>query len=181
MPIAMRPTGRFTQKIYSQPKLDTMTPPRLGPAILPRETKVPISPSAFPRSLAGKISVTIPWLLAIVIDAPSACRRRDPTRSGKLKLKPHSSEPTVKITIPHLKTLIFPTISPSFPKKRMAAQIIIKYAVTTHSAWATLSFISLEITGKAMLTILPSRVDIKVNKFSTIRISQRFRWMSGSS
>ncbi|MNN87610.1 hypothetical protein D3C81_2051860 [compost metagenome] len=70
--IAIRPIGTFTQKIYSQPRVDTIIPPRLGPAILPSDTKVPIRPSALPRSVAGKISVTIPWLFAMVIEAPIA-------------------------------------------------------------------------------------------------------------
>ncbi|MNP60644.1 hypothetical protein D3C76_1557440 [compost metagenome] len=112
--------------MYSQPSVDTMIPPRLGPAMLPSDTKVPIRPSALPRSLAGKISVTIPWLFAIVIDAPIAWMTRETMRNGRLVLRPQSRDPIMNTIVPILKILILPTISPSLPKNRIMEQMAIK-------------------------------------------------------
>ncbi|MNW09211.1 hypothetical protein D3C71_2061540 [compost metagenome] len=94
--------------------------------MLPSETKVPMRPSAFPLSFAGKISVTIPWLFAMVIDAPRAWTIREATSSGSVPLKPQSSEPIMKTTVPILNIRILPAISPSLPKNRMTEQIAIK-------------------------------------------------------
>lgn len=115
--IAITPMGRLIQNMYSHPKLEIIIPPKLGPVILPRETKVPISPRAFPLSLTGKISVTIPWLFAIVIAEPIAWIIREKTKKASEPLKPQRKEPIINRTDPHLKTLIFPNMSPSFPKK----------------------------------------------------------------
>ncbi|MOA32407.1 hypothetical protein D3C78_1536220 [compost metagenome] len=99
---------------------------------------------------------------------------REASNAGKLKLNPHSIEPITKTIVPILKIRIFPTISPSFPKKRIAAQIAIKYPVVTHSICAIGSFNCFDNSGRAMLTILPSSVDMKVKIFRTIKIIQRF-------
>ena len=92
----------------------------------PIETNEPINPSALPRSFIGKISVTIPLLLAMVIEAPVACTIRAASNNAKLLLKPAKSEPIKNKTMPIRNTLILPIESPSLPKKSNKPQIIIK-------------------------------------------------------
>ncbi len=66
----------------------------------PMATHIPTTPSARPRSSAGKIAVTMPELSAISMHAPTACSTRAPISQPRLGASPQSAEETVKSAAP---------------------------------------------------------------------------------
>ena len=87
----------------------------MGPAIMPRATKVDSRPMARPRSRAGNASVMMPMLLAMAIAAPTPCSTRAATSQLSVGDMPHASEPAVKVATPAWNTRTLPWESPSPP------------------------------------------------------------------
>ena len=65
-----------------------------GPETRPSETTLPIDPSAWPRILGGKTSVTIAGPIAIIAAAPKAWSTRAATRPDSPAERPQSADPS---------------------------------------------------------------------------------------
>ncbi len=100
------PTGTLTQKTARQ-SIAASRPPATRPMNWPEIPATWLVPRAKPRCSAGKASVRIAAELAVSIEPPSACRRRQPI-SQSAPLCPVSGskerriEATVKTTKPAL-------------------------------------------------------------------------------
>ena len=95
---------------------------------MPASAAIWLVPSAKPRRSAGNASVKIAAELAISIDPPTACSRRQPiSHSAALAAwngsKDSRMEAAVKTTNPALYILTRPNMSPSLPR------------LTTSTAW----------------------------------------------
>ena len=68
--------GARTQKMERHPNVSRSSPPSAWPAISPKPATEAISPSALPRSLAGKAFDTSPSESETIIAAPTPCSAR---------------------------------------------------------------------------------------------------------
>ena len=114
--VPMMPIGRFTKKIHRQSVASRITPPRMGPAMMPSDTVVPLMPSALPRSEGGNASVVIAKPRAKIMAAPRACTTLAAMRNPIVGESPASTEPNVKTANPAVKMGFLPIMSPSRPK-----------------------------------------------------------------
>ena len=90
------------QNIDRQPRKVVRTPPATRPSIDPETPATWLIPSALPRSVAGKTSVSIAALFAQISAAPSPCTRRMRTSKRPSGAMLQSPEPIVKMANPRL-------------------------------------------------------------------------------
>src|SRR5580658_7102892 len=92
-----------------------MTPPSVGPMLIPRPTTKALSPSARPRCSAGNAATNMAVLTAITKAAPTPCKHRHPTSQRKDEADPHKAELTVKTASPAAQDLARPKVSDKRP------------------------------------------------------------------
>ena len=72
----------------------------VGPRMMPIDTIEPVMPSARPRSVGGKVSVTMAGPSARIIAAPTAWMMRPATSQPTPGANPHSADAAVKTMNP---------------------------------------------------------------------------------
>ncbi len=99
-----------------------MSPPSVGPVLMPSDTMTAFRPSALPRSLRGNASTTSAIAGAKMSAPPTPWSARAPTSSGSVGAIPQISDPAVNSATPAIHTRSRPTRSASRPKvSRLAA------------------------------------------------------------
>ena len=99
------PIGTLIQKIARQPIVWVSAPPTMGPRAIDSPTTAPHMPMARARS-RGSVNtlVMIDIATGLSIDPPTACTARAATSQPRPGARLHSSEPTVKVSSPTMKT-----------------------------------------------------------------------------
>ena len=103
------------KKIACQPTCSVRKPPTTGPiesASAETPAQVPI---AFPRSLAGKVWVTIDSVAGIINAAPIPCTAREAISISELTARPAVAEVSAKMTTPIRNIGRRPKMSPRRP------------------------------------------------------------------
>ena len=111
--------------------------------------------------------------LANSIAAPNPCKARAAINAIALGAMEQSSEPAMKTTKPATYTGLWPLMSPNRPKLSRMPLTSSRYMVTTHWTVAISAPKSLRITGKTVLTTLPSSADMNVPTPTASRMVQR--------
>ncbi len=116
----------------------------------------------------------MPRLTAEAAAPPAApWTNRAATSTGWLTARPQASDATVNSSRPARKTRLPPTRSPSRPASSSSPPKAIRYPFTTHSRLVAENPRSRWIGGSATVTMVPSRMIIKVTAQSTASASQR--------
>ncbi len=171
---AATPNGTLTKKIQCQLRAWVSTPPSTRPSDAPPAPVKLYTPIAFARSGGDGNSLTImPRLTAEAIAPPAPWTNRATTSTGWLSARPQASDASVNRTRPATKTRLPPTRSPSRPTSSSRPPKAIRYPFTTHSRPVAENPRSRWIDGRATVTMVPSRMIIKVTAQSTASASQR--------
>ena len=109
------PIGTLTKKIASQPMPSVSTPPTSGPTATEAPVTAPQTPNAVPRSRPWKAEASSASEVANMNAPPMPCSARARLRTSGVPASAHSSEATVKITIPITKIRRRPNRSASEP------------------------------------------------------------------
>ena len=103
------------KKTQCHENVSVRKPPRVGPIMDERPKTADKKPWYFPRSEGGKRSPMTVKALAIIIPAPIPWSPRHSTIWVMVWLRPHSSDPTVKMLIPIIYSDLRPYMSVSLP------------------------------------------------------------------
>ena len=154
--------GRFTKKIQRHERVDVIIPPSVGPVLTPSATTTALSPSALPRSCAGKALVSIAGLMAMISAPPRPCNARAAINSPSEGAKPQKADPTVKMIRPAAQIGLRPIISDIRPAVSNTPAVTTRYAIITHSISPLRGTPKeLAIAGRLIFTIDESSVAIK--------------------
>ncbi|OPX72178.1 MAG: hypothetical protein A4E39_01643 [Methanoregulaceae archaeon PtaB.Bin152] len=176
------PIGTLMKKIQCQEAYCVSAPPTVGPIAVARAASVMMMPIAFPFFSIGIYAVTMAGAIAVIIAPPTAWNTRDPTRMGnelnRSGSAPQANDPRVKMTNPDRKTFLNPMTSEIFPNTRTHPAITRRYAVATQLTVLEEMENASEMVGSAMLTMVPSRDDMKMAREMERIIRKKEGWGS---
>ncbi len=115
------PIGRLTRKASRQPPASTRMPPRLGPRPAASAATALQSATPWARSRSECASSTSASDAGTTIAAPIACRMRAATRVPTDGAAAHSTDASVKMTMPHSNSRLRPSRSAIRPAATMKA------------------------------------------------------------
>jgi hypothetical protein len=115
--IAASPMGRLIRKMARQSSEDTSVPPTIGPSAIEMPNTAPHTPTACARSRGSvKVLVMIDIATGLSIEAPTAWRTRNTTRSSTLGARLHNSDATANTVKPRTKVRLRPKRSAIEPE-----------------------------------------------------------------
>ena len=164
------PIGTLTRKIPRQLQLVTITPPSTGPSAVDTPVIAPHTPNATPRSrprklcpskaspVANMIAPPTPWALRLAISISGSWAR------------PHSSDPSVKMTSPMLNSRFRPYRSASTPEVSSSEASVSAYASRTHCTSLKLACSPAWMAGWATMTMVTSSSSMNVPVHTASRV-----------
>src|ERR1700691_1116041 len=149
------PNGTETRKTKRQ-LIGPSKPPSTSPTNEPAIAATWFSPSASPRSFAGKASVRIALELANSMAPPTPCSTRIPISHQAAavpcsQVTDSSTEKTAKSAKPRLNIRTRPNMSPSRPKLTTSTAVTTRYPMSSHSS-------SVVLPGCSGLTPIPRKM-----------------------
>lgn len=174
MIVAAIPIGTLIRKIACQLTTCVNVPPSRSPIEPPAAAVKLKTPIAFARSSPSSNIVTI--IARITEDAmapPSPCTKRAATKSSRVHATPQSSDASVNVTRPAIKTRLLPIKSPRRPASSNRPPNAIMYALTTQARLDCEKPRSLWIDGSATFTTVLSSTIINMPTQRTTREIQR--------
>src|SRR6266571_3375642 len=122
---------------------------------------------------SGNMVTIMPSATAELIAPPIPCTNLAATSIAGLTDSPHSSEAAVNTARPQIRMRLRPMRSPSRPASSSSPPNAIRYAFTTHARSDCVKPRSLWIDGRATLTMVPSRMIIRIPAHRTNNASHR--------
>ena len=130
--------GMYRKKTQRHWAACTIEAPRVGPRAAPSEEIAPQMVTAVARSRAEKAARRRPSEDGMISALPTPWTIRPPTRTGTPGAKPHTSEPTAKITSPSAKTRRRPHRSAARPAGISSEPKTMLCPLSTHDSSARL-------------------------------------------
>ena len=159
---AAMPTGMLTRKIQRHDSPLVSAPPITGPTATATPVTAPNTPNATPRSRPWKALAISARPVANMIAPPMPWNARLRLRNVDPDARPHSSEPSVKTTMPIANSNRRPKRSASEPAVSCSAASVSAYASITHCRSESDASNAFSMSGSATFTIVTSSSSMKM-------------------